>query len=266
MTESSNSAIGALSSFGLAGKVALITGAASGLGLATARLFAEVGASVILGDVNGDAAGLAAQKLEALAPAMAVQMNVAEEDSVHGAFDQAVQRFGGVDILVNNAAYRQKADTMTMSVAEWDRMHAVNTRGTFLCIREAVRQMRARGGGAIVNVSSMSAERPTIFPNMHYDSSKAGVDAITRLAAVEFGPDNIRVNSVLPGGMDTQGGAQIREAHVNLAGPATMPGRNPLGRIAQPVEVARAILFLASPAASFVTGVQLLVDGGFTKG
>ena len=153
-----------------------------------------------------------------------------------------------------------------MSVAEWDRMHAVNARGTFLCLREAVRQMRRRGGGAVVNISSMSAEHPTIFPNMHYDASKAGVDAITRLAALEFAGDGIRVNSVLPGGMETQGAANIRQTNVEMGGPAVMPGRNPMGRAAQPIEVARAVLFLASPAASYVTGVQLLVDGGFTKG
>jgi NAD(P)-dependent dehydrogenase (short-subunit alcohol dehydrogenase family) len=266
MASVSDSAAEALSVFGLAGKTALITGAASGLGLATARLFAEVGASVVIGDLDGAAAEAAARDLTPVGPVMAMQMNVAEEDSVVAAFDQAASRFGGVDVLVNNAAYRQKADTMTMSVEEWDRMHAVNARGTFLCLREAVRQMRGRGGGAIVNISSMSAERPTIFPNMHYDSAKAGVDAITRLAAVEFAGDNIRVNSILPGGMETKGAAQIRGTHVDMGGPAMMPGRTPLGRAAQPVEVARAILFLASPAASYVTGVQLLVDGGFTKG
>ena len=260
------SGVDALSVFGLTGKTTLITGAASGLGLATARLFAEVGASVVIGDLDGEAAEAAAVELKAIGPVMAVQMDVAEEDSVKAAFAAVAAGFGGVDVLVNNAAYRRKAATMCMSVAEWDRMHAVNARGTFLCVREAVRQMRDRGGGAIVNISSMSAERPTIYPNMHYDASKAGVDAITRLAAVEFGRDNIRVNSVLPGGMETKGGAAVRETHVDLAGPAMIPGRNPMGRIAQPIEVARAVLFLASPAASYITGVQLLVDGGFTKG
>ena len=256
----------ALSAFALAGKVALVSGAASGLGLATARLFLEVGASVVRADLDGEAAAGAAAELEALGPVLPVQMDVAEEASVEAGFAAAAQRFGGVDVLVNNAAYRMKADTMTMSVDEWDRMHAVNARGTFLCLRAAVRQMRTRGGGAVVNVSSMSAQHPTIFPNMHYDSSTAGVDAITRLAALEFAKDKIRVNSVLPGGMDTGGGARIRETHVGMAGPALIPGRKPTGRIAQPIEMARAILFLASPAASYITGVELLVDGGFTKG
>jgi NAD(P)-dependent dehydrogenase (short-subunit alcohol dehydrogenase family) len=266
MASLSSAGAEALAAFGLAGKVALVTGAASGLGLATARLFAEVGASVVIGDLDGAAAGAAAAALQAIGPALAVRMDVADEASVKAAFAAAAEAFGGVDVLVNNAAYRQKADTMTMPVEEWDRMHAVNARGTFLCLREAVAQMRNRGGGAVVNVSSMSSVHPTIFPNMHYDASKAGVDAITRLAAVEFAKDGVRVNSVLPGGMQTGGGARIREANVDMAGPALIPGRNPTGRIAEPIEMARAILFLASPAASYITGAQLLVDGGFTVG
>jgi NAD(P)-dependent dehydrogenase (short-subunit alcohol dehydrogenase family) len=159
---------------------------------------------------------------------------------------------------------------MDMPVAEWDIMHAVCTRGSFLCLREAVKQMRMRGGGSIVNISSMSARHPTIYPNMHYDSAKSGVDAITRLGAVEFAKDKIRVNSVLPGGMATPGPDKMRAAQAAggavIAGPAVMPGRNPLGRVAEPIEMARAVLFLASDAASYITGVELLVDAGFTKG
>ena len=257
--------LAALRVFGLEGKTAFITGAASGLGKATARLFLDVGARVVVADLDGAAARAAAGEFAVGARALAVQIDVADEAAVKRAFAESAAAFGPVDVLVNNAAYRNKADTMTMSVAEWDRMQSVCTRGTFLCLRQAVEQMRGRGG-AIVNISSMSAQHPTIFPNMHYDAAKAGVDAITRLAAVEFASDKIRVNSVLPGGMTTPGVANMHASSVAITGPATIPGRSVMGRAADPIEMARAVLFLASDAASYVTGVELLVDGGFTKG
>ena len=266
MTDTAN----ALAPFTLTGKVALITGAAQGLGRSIAELFLDVGASVVIADLNGDAAQAAAEELAARGPTLGVAMDVSDEAAVQAGFAAAAERFGGVDVLVNNAAYRGKANTMDMSVAEWDIMHAVCTRGSFLCLREAVKQMRGRGGGAVVNISSMSAQHPTIFPNMHYDSAKAGVDAITRLAAVEFAKDGIRVNSVLPGGMATPGPDKMRAAQAAggpvIAGPALIPGRSLMGRVAQPIEMARAVLFLASDAASYITGAELLVDAGFTKG
>jgi NAD(P)-dependent dehydrogenase (short-subunit alcohol dehydrogenase family) len=255
-----------LDCFRLDGKVALITGAASGLGRATSELFLQVGAWVVIADLNAEGAQATAAELSPQGPTLGVGVDVADEASVRTAFAGAAERFGGVDVLINCAAYRPKATTLEMTVAQWDQMHAVNARGTFLCLREAIRQMRTRGGGSIVNISSMSAIRPTILPNMHYDSSKAGVDAITRLAALEFAPDNIRVNSVQPGGIDSQGGKNIRGGDVPITGPAATPGRNPMNRMGQPIEIARAVLFLASPAASYITGVELLVDGGFTKG
>ena len=254
----------ALAPFQLDGKTALVTGAGSGLGRETARLLAAAGAAVAALDLNLAGARETAEAIGGRA--IALEGDVSDEASLKAAFAECAQRLGDLDILINNAAYREKAGTMEMSVAEWDRMHAVNTRGSFICTREAATQMRRRGGGAIVNISSMSAARPTIFPNMHYDSSKAGIDAITRLAAVEFGPDNIRVNSVLPGGMITPGRTNIMKGNPTMGGPALMPGRVPLGRRADPIEVARAVLFLASPAASYITGVQLLVDGGFSVG
>jgi len=259
-----------LECFALPNKVALITGAAQGLGKSIATLFLKAGASVVITDLNGEAAKATAAELATLGPTLGVAMDVSDEAAVQAGFAKAVETFGGIDVLVNNAAYRNKASTMEMSVAEWDIMHAVCTRGTFLCLREAVKQMRGRGGGSIVNISSMSAQHPTIFPNMHYDSAKAGVDAITRLGAVEFGREGIRINSVLPGGMATPGPDKMRAAALSggpkIEGPATLPGRNILGRVADPIEMARAVLFLASDAASYITGVELLVDAGFTKG
>lgn len=260
----------ALTPFTLPGKVALVTGAAMGLGREIASLFLDVGASVVIADLDGEAARETASALATKGPVMAVAMDVADEAAVQAGFAAAAEWFGGVDILVNNAAYRVKANTMDMPVSEWDRMLAVCTRGTFLCLREAVKQMRHRGGGSIVNISSACSHHPMIFPNMHYDAAKAGIDAITRLSCVEFAPDHIRINSVLPGGMNTPGHKNMKAASSVggpvIAGPALMPGRNLMGRIAEPIEMARAVLFLASDAASYITGVELLVDGGYTKG
>lgn len=249
----------ALNVFGLAGKTAVVTGAGSGIGRATAGLFAEVGARVLLVDLNLDTAQAAASELQAEAAAC----DIAESDQVISLFERVRRDFGQLDVLVNCAAYRRKADTMAMPASEWDVMHAVTTRGTFLCMREAIKIMRDQpDGGSIVNVSSVSAEHPTIFSNMHYDSAKAGVDAMTRAAAIEFAPQKIRVNSVQPGGTASGGAAAINQA-AKPTGPMTAPGRIALGRSAQPIEQARAILFLASPAASYITGHHLAVDGGY---
>ena len=248
-----------LSAFGLSGKRAIVTGAGSGIGRATANLFVEVGARVLFVDVVEAAAREAA---EAVGADWAV-CDISEEDQVKATYARAMDLMGGVDVLANVAAYRQKADTMMMPASEWDIMHAVTTRGTFLMMREAIRIMREQGtGGSIVSVSSVSAAHPTIFNNMHYDSAKAGVDAMTRAAAIEFAPDGIRVNSVQPGGTSSPGTKKMPGALL-ATGPMTAPGRMALGRLAEPIEQARAILFLASPAASYITGHHLTVDGGY---
>lgn len=260
----------ALAPFSLPGKVAFITGAASGLGKRTAELFLDVGARVVIADVNEAGARAAAEELGGRGPVIALGCDVSDEASVAAAFAATAERWGGVDILVNNAAYRKKAATMDMTVAEWDIMHAVIARGTFLCLREAARQMRGRGGGAIVNISTMSVRHPTITQNMHYDSAKAGVEAMTRHAALEFARDNIRVNWVAPGAMLTPGPANMIAAEKAggpvIDGPALQAGRYLLGRKADPIEMARAILFLASDASSYISGTGILVDAGFAIG
>jgi NAD(P)-dependent dehydrogenase (short-subunit alcohol dehydrogenase family) len=255
--------------YGLHGLTAVVTGAASGIGRRTAQLFAAVGASVVVADLDGGGAAAVVAAIEqGGGRALEARCDISDEAQVKATFAAAADAFGGVDILVNNAAYRPKADFMEMSVDTWDLMHAINTRGTFLCMREAIRLMRASGkGGSIVNISTIGSLHPTIFNNTHYDSSKAGVNALTQTSAVEFAPDRIRVNAVLPGGTDTEGSQKLRAAGVTTKGPIMLaPGRVPLARMATPEELAQAILFLASPASSYITGVLLPVDGGYAVG
>lgn len=258
--------------FGLEGKVAIITGAASGIGKATAHLTAEVGAKVVVVDLDPAGADAVASDITAQGgTAIAVACDVSEESQVQSAVKQTIDSFGGVDVLINNAAYRPKADFFEMDVATWDKMHAVNTRGTFLFSREVIKVMLAQGkerGGSIVNISTIGTAHPTIFNNVHYDSSKAGVNGITQSTAAEFAHCGIRINAVMPGGVDTEGSRRMRSEQATgfvPKGPITMPGRLLLGA-AQPLELASAILFLSSPASSYMTGHIMAVDGGYLVG
>ena len=251
--------------FGVTDKVALVTGSAQGLGRATATLLAEAGAKVVIADLNVEGALKVASDIEARGGiAIGHAMDVADEGSVKALFSAIDAHFGALDILVNNVAYRAKAEFLEMSVADWDKMHEVTTRGTFLCCREAIRRMSVSGrGGSIVNISSVGSVRTTLWGvNTHYDSAKAGVDSITRTLAGEFAASNIRVNSVLPGGMSSEGGKRISDSY-KIRGPMSIAGRIPMGRLANPMEVAQVVLFLASPASSYVTGQLLGADGGF---
>lgn len=257
--------------FAVPEKVAIVTGAASGIGKATARLMADAGAKVVVADLDLAGAELVASQIVAEGgKAIAVEVDISAEPQVQAMVASAVEAFGGVDILVNNAAYRPKADFMEMSVATWDKMHEVNARGTFLCMREAIKVMRRQGkdrGGAIINISTIGAAHPTIFNNAHYDASKSAVNGLTRTAAAEFAGDGIRVNAIMPGGVDTEGSRRMREGGAGFEpkGPIMMPGRLLLGA-AQPIQLASAVLFLASPASSYMTGHAMAVDGGYLVG
>jgi len=253
-----------LAPFSLEGQVAVVTGAGSGIGMATVKLFAGVGASVVLGDIDLDAAqGVAGEIEQAGGTALAVACDISDEAQVKAMFGAALDSFGRIDVLASVAAYRKKHDTMRMTPEEWDRMQAVTSRGTFLCMREAVRLMRESGrGGAIVNVSSVASIRPVVFNSVDYDAAKAGVNAMTRAFAAEFAGDGIRVNAIMPGGTNSGGAGRMGGEQVRIYGPITQPGRVLMNRIAEPIEQARAILFLASPASSYITGQTLAVEGG----
>jgi NAD(P)-dependent dehydrogenase (short-subunit alcohol dehydrogenase family) len=253
----------------LGGKTAVVTGAGRGIGKAVADLLASAGADVVVADILAqNAEETAAEIRRDGGKALACTVDISEETAVRQMYEAARQQFNSVDILVHCAAIFPKYPLLEITVEQWDRIQAVNLRGTMLVLREAIRHMRAGGkGGAIVNVSSVSGEREVVFHNAAYGASKAGTTNLTRVAALEFGSDHIRVNAVLPGGTATEGAKEATEAMKNsgieLKGPMVQPGRVPLGAMGSPDDIAAACLFLVSPAARYITGQSLAVDGGF---
>jgi NAD(P)-dependent dehydrogenase (short-subunit alcohol dehydrogenase family) len=254
--------------YSLQGRTAIVTGAGGGIGKAIAELFVKAGAKVVVADIQEQNAQSVASSLNVgraagANVASAVAVDISDEASVKRMFDAATQAFGRVDVLVNNAGIYEHTAFLETSVAKWRRVHEVNLLGCFLCMREAVTRMKAGGhGGSIVNISSAASLHPVIFDNNDYGASKAGVNNLTQTVALEFAPEGIRVNAVLPGGVSTER-ALKSTSHKPARGPMTQPGRMPLGRMATPDDIALAVLFLASPAASYITGQLLAVDGGF---
>lgn len=248
----------------LDGKVALITGGASGIGASTARLFARHGASLVLADLNEAEAARVGRECEAAgAPSLGMSMDVTSETSVEDGMAAAVQRFGRLDILVNSAGISLRYPAFDLKVEVWDKVMSVNVKGTFLAARAAARYMRDIGGGSIVNLASImsfSGFGLGGHPNPAYQASKGAVLNLTRALAVEWAPLKIRVNAVAP--------TWVRTPLIDalMAKPETVAlikAVTPLQRVAEPEEIAEAILFLASPAASMTTGHTLAVDGGF---
>lgn len=248
--------------FGLHGRVALITGAAEGMGREIARYYAAAGAAVMLADINADGARIAAEALSGEgAQADFVAMDQADEAQIVAAVDATVARFGKLDLLVNNAAIQDRAFLAETGADLLDRLYAINLRGPFLCLREAARAMKAAGkGGAIVNIGSLGGVHPMMEGLTGYNAMKAAVHAVTRQAALELGPDRIRVNAVLPGPVPTEGSLRSPGPLEKERLMAKLP--LPAGRLGEPGDVAAAAVYLASNAAAFVTGHLLVADGG----
>lgn len=242
----------------LQGKVAIVTGAASGMGAATARLFAREGAKVVVADMlEHEGRGIAG---EIGAAAAFERLDVADEANWQAVVAATVQRFGGLDVLVNNAGISGSAYADLFDTAAWHKVMDVNATGTFLGMKYAVPAMKARGGGSIVNLSSISGFVGQARIHMSYNASKGAIRIMTKSAAVQFGRDRIRVNSVHPGWMPPM---RTSGATADPALRAKMMELIPLGRPGEVDEVANAVLFLASDEASYITGTELVVDGGF---
>jgi NAD(P)-dependent dehydrogenase (short-subunit alcohol dehydrogenase family) len=249
----------------LEGKVAVVTGAGSGIGRAIAHRFAQEGASVVIAEVNRDAGASAASEIRAEGgSALFVPTDVSRAADVEAMVRRTVAEFGRLDVLVNNAAIQILGRLADTSEEDWDRLQSVNLKGVFLCSKYAIPEMVRTGGGSIVNIASVLGlvGDPDLAA---YCAAKGGVLALTKAAALAYGPAGIRVNAICPGDVDTP---MVRDYFNKDPDPEALRRRisseYALRRIAEPREIAEAALFLASDASSFVTATALVIDGGLT--
>lgn len=244
----------------LAGKVAIISGAARGMGAAEAALFAAQGAAIVATDLDAkDLDAVVGSILARGGRAVGIAADAANEQDWARVADAALTRFGRIDALVNNAGIHPLAVFEDIAVEEWDRVQAVNLRSVFLGTRAVLPAMKAQGKGAIVNIASIAAYLGDGLP--HYSASKAGVTALTRVTAVRFGPSGVRANAILPGAIETD---MIKPAIKHDAVRRQLEQATPLRTIGQCEDIAAMALFLASDEARFVSGGEFVVDGGFS--
>lgn len=245
----------------LAGRVAVVTGGARGIGRATARMLAEAGAAVVVTDVIDDEGEALADELRADGLAADYRhLDAADEAAWSAVIGDTVERLGRLDILVNNAGIGSEADAETETVEVWDRVIDINQKGVWLGMRAAIPAMRASGGGSIINVSSIFGAVGGFGTSIAYHATKGAVRLMTKNAAIRHATEEIRVNSVHPGFIDTPLVASTKGTPVEEA----ILASTPMGRWGRPEEVASVIAFLAGPGATYITGSEVYVDGGWT--
>ena len=246
----------------LKGKVALISGAAKGMGTVEARMFAKEGASLVLGDVLEDEGAKLALEISAGgASCVFTPLDVRKTSQWESAVTKATSAYGRLDVLVNNAGVTSRMNLLDTTEEDWDRVLDINAKGSFLGIKAVIPAMRKSGGGSIVNISSQLGLVGGDFSSPQYQASKGAVRILTKSVAIQFASEGIRCNSVHPAPIETDMTADVRADKNRFA---DMVRRIPMGRYGKPEEVAYAVLYLASNESSFVTGSELVVDGGWT--
>ena len=244
----------------LEGKVCVITGAGGGMGADAAIRFREEGAQVAVADVDG----AAAEKVATEVGGLAVQVDVSDEASVEAMYAAAVERFGGFDVLYNNAGISPADDASILETGldAWERVQAVNTRGVYLCCKHGIPHLLARGGGSVINVASFVATMGAAVSQVSYTASKGGVLALSRELGVEFAARGVRVNALCPGPVNTPLLKELFAKDPERAAKRLV--HIPMGRFGEPEEIAKAALFLAGEDSTFVTASTFLVDGGLS--
>jgi NAD(P)-dependent dehydrogenase (short-subunit alcohol dehydrogenase family) len=247
--------------FSLAGQTALVTGAGRGIGASLAHAFAGAGAQVAVAARTRDEIDrVSAEITEAGGEALSIEMDLRQVDSIQSVIDATITHFGKLDVLVNNAGLGSNHDAIDLRPSEWDELMAVNLRGLFFACQAAGRRMIERGSGRIINISSQAGQ-VGIVRHAAYCASKGGVEQLTRVLALEWGPHGLTVNAVAPTFIRTPGTAERLDDPDFLA---DVLRRIPAGRVGSPMDVAGSVVFLASSAAALVNGAVLTVDGGWT--
>ncbi len=249
--------------FNFKGKTVVVTGGSMGIGFAIVKRFAEAGANVVAADISSaEEKKIVALGKEYGVPTMLIKTDVSQEKDIVKLVATVVKKFGKLDVLVNNAGIYPQKPVLEMDLALWEKTQAINLRGTFLCCREAAKAMKTTGGGSIVNIASVDALHPSAVGLASYDASKHGVWGFSKNFALEVCPLNIRVNVVAPGGIRTEGVEKMTKGGIKASGDKVAPMDVPMKRMGEPDEMATVTLFLASDAASYMTGSIVVADGG----